>query len=84
MEKVSKHVPFLTLACAVLVLFVAVVVLAQTGDTNESDDSEDSCEWKFVGNHTSTDAKGHFWNECTGELYYVVGTDVQQANVNQD
>ena len=76
--------PLLTLACAVLVMFVAVVVLAQTGDNDGSDDSEDSCEWKFVGNHTSTDAKGHFWNECTGELYYVVGTDVQQANVNQD
>ncbi|MCY4143743.1 MAG: hypothetical protein OXG08_08680 [Gammaproteobacteria bacterium] len=65
---------------AVLLVF-AVWVFAQSQDEETTDDS---CEWQFVGNHTSTDAKGHFWNECTGDLFYVVGTDVQKANVPMD
>ena len=65
---------------SLLLLFV-VWVLAQEED---EETSEEECEWHFQGNHTSTDAKGHFWNECTGELYYVVGTTAQRANVNTD
>lgn len=66
---------------AILAPFTVWVVAQDSGSETES---EESCEWNFVGNHTSTDAKGHFWNECTGELYYVVGTSAERANVNID
>lgn len=79
MKQVAKCVgAFLVVAIAI----VGVWVMAQ--DSGSDSESEDSCDWKFVGNHTSTDAKGHFWNECTGELYYVVGTSAERANVNTD
>lgn len=81
MEKASIRKSFLASAIVAMLLVVAVWVLAQTQDEEAL---EDSCEWQFVGNHTSTDAKGHYWNECTGDLFYVVGTDVLRANVPID
>lgn len=79
MKQVAKYLgAFLVVATAV----GAGWVLAQ--DSSSDSETEDSCEWKFQGNHTSTDAKGHFWNECTGELYYIVGTSAERANVNLD
>lgn len=70
-----------------MVLFATILLVAgwaMAQDSNEEVDEEESCEWKFVANHTSTDAKGHFWNECTGELYYVIGTSAERVNVNLD
>lgn len=80
MKRVSRYAGIALVVVLAVVAPFTVWVLAQESET----ESEDSCEWKFVGNHTSTDAKGHFWNECTGELYYVVGTSAQRANVNLD
>ena len=80
MKRVSRYIGLgLVIAAAVVAPFT-VWVFAQESETEQ----DEPCEWKFVGNHTSTDAKGHFWNECSGALYYVVGTDAQRANVNLD
>lgn len=81
MEKVSTRRTLLASAIVAVLLVIAVWAFAQAQD---EESSEDSCEWQFVGNHTSTDAKGHYWNECTGDLFYVVGTDVLRANVPMD
>ena len=81
MKTASRKSILLASAAVATTLIVAAWAFATTHDDDDSDYSDDSCEWKFVGNHTSTDAKGHYWNECTGELYYVVGTEVTRAPV---
>lgn len=80
MKRVTRYTGLGLIGVFAFVAPLTVWVMAQ--DSGSESELDEPCEWKFVGNHTSTDAKGHFWNECTGELYYVVGTSAERANVN--
>lgn len=35
---------------------------------------KDDCEWKLVRGET---AYGFYWNDCSGEIYYVTGSEMR-------
>ena len=63
------------------VLPVTVWLVAQERDEELS---IASCKWKLEGYQVEYYGRAHYWNECTGELYYVDFTTAKKVTFRNE